>query len=108
MAKKHQVETRYIFPEYELKNKKTRFIYRLWGLFAVGGAVLATIPFIWMLITSVTPVKLIFAPVGEVFKNLSFNTEYYKQAWEITPFVAYFKNSMIVAVSVVAGQIFIS
>jgi len=101
-------DTRYLFPSYELKDPKSRMIHRLWGIFVIAGAVLATIPFLWMIITALIPTKFVFAPLSEVLRNIKFDFSYFKKAWEITPFYKYFLNSFIVAGSVVAGQIILS
>lgn len=101
-------EMRYLFPKFELKDKKTMMIYRIWGALAVLGAVITTIPFIWMLVTAMLPVDRIFMPLNELVKDLRLDTRYFIKAWETAPFVQYFLNSLLVAGAVVFGQIIIS
>jgi multiple sugar transport system permease protein len=111
MAKKirqYKEEARYIFPSYELRNPKVKLIYRIWGAVVVMGAILTSIPFLWLLVTAMLPVKQIFLPLGEVIKNFRPDFSYFVKAWQITPFMTYFMNSLLVAGAVVLGQIMIS
>ncbi len=110
MAKKKRTlpDDRYIFPGYELKDKNNMLIYRIWGAIVFLGAVLTSIPFLWMLITAVMPTELIFAPITKIASGFKFEFSHFARAWEITPFFGYFMNSILVAGSVVAGQILIS
>jgi multiple sugar transport system permease protein len=101
-------ETRYLFPKFELKDKKTNLIYRVWGVFAVLGAVITTIPFAWMLITAMLPIGQIFMPLGELSRNIRLETTFFVKAWETAPFIQYFLNSLLVAGAVVLGQVLIS
>jgi len=101
-------ENHYIFPGFELKNSKVMTIYNMWGAVVIIGAIITTIPFLWMIISSLIPMQLMFVPVGDLLKNITFDFSYFQKAWEITPFVKYFLNSLLVALSVVAGQIVIS
>jgi multiple sugar transport system permease protein len=111
MAKKLKVfaeENRYLFPNFEMKDPRVRLIYNIWGMIVIIGAVLTSIPFIWMLVTAVLPIDQVFMPLGEMLKNMKPSLSYFKRAWDITPFAAYFANSMLVAGAVVLGQILIS
>jgi multiple sugar transport system permease protein len=101
-------DTRYLFPAYEMKDKKNRLIYNVWGIAVTIGAVLTSLPFIWMLLMAVMPVKLIFAPVAVIAANFSADLSNFSRAWELAPFGLYFFNSILVAGAVVAGQILIS
>lgn len=98
----------YLFPGFELRNPSTMIVYRVWGAVTILGAFVTMIPFVWMIITSLLPSKFVFAPVSQVFTNITFDFAYFKKAWEITPFTRYFFNSFLVAVLVVTGQVFIS
>jgi multiple sugar transport system permease protein len=98
----------YLFPGFELRNPGTMAVYRIWGAITIVGAFGTMIPFFWMLISAMMPVKYVFAPVSQVLANLTFDLSHFKKAWEITPFTKYFFNSLIVAVAVVTGQVFIS
>ena len=111
MAKKHNnyvEEGRYLFPAYEMKDPKNVMIYRIWGVIVVIGAVLTSIPFLWMVITAMLPIDLIFAPLSKLASGFTIDLSHFAKAWEITPFPWYFLNSLIVAGAVVAGQIFIA
>lgn len=111
MAKKKRNipdDGRYIFPAYELKDKKNMLIYRIWGAIVFAGAIITSIPFLWMLITAVMPTELIFAPITKIVSGFKPELGHFARAWEITPFFGYFMNSILVAGAVVAGQILIS
>jgi multiple sugar transport system permease protein len=99
---------RYLFPSYELKDKKNLVLYRIWGAVVFAGAALVSLPFLWMLITSIMPTELIFAPISKIASGFKPEFSHFERAWEITPFLTYFLNSILVAVSVVAGQILVS
>lgn len=101
-------EMRYLFPFYEIKQPRVRLIYNIWGFFVYSFAILISIPFFWMLITSMLPINYIFSSLNEVIKNFKINFNYYKKAWEIVPFYIYFFNSFFVSISVVIVQIIIS
>jgi multiple sugar transport system permease protein len=98
----------YIFPAYELKDRNNMLIYRIWGAVVFAGAFLTALPFLWMLITAVMPTELIFAPITKIAAGFKVDFSHFARAWEITPFLGYFLNSILVAGSVVAGQILIS
>ncbi|HRU39554.1 MAG TPA: carbohydrate ABC transporter permease [Candidatus Goldiibacteriota bacterium] len=111
MAKKIRIipeETRYLFPNFELKDKKTRIIYGIWGVMAVTGAVLTSIPFVWMVVTSMIPAEKTLAALPDVISAFRPDLSYFKRAWEIAPFARYFLNSLLVAGAVVLGQVIIS
>ncbi len=101
-------EGRYLFPVYEMKDPKNVLIYRIWGVVVIIGAILTSIPFIWMLITALMPTSMIFAPLTKVFTEFTPEFSHFVKAWEIAPFPWYFFNSILVAGAVVAGQIIIS
>ncbi|MFP4466965.1 MAG: carbohydrate ABC transporter permease [Candidatus Goldiibacteriota bacterium] len=104
----YREEQNLLFPSFEMKDPGVRMIHTLWGAVVVLGALLTSIPFIWMIISAMMPVEYVFEPLGAVLGNLSFETKYFRQAWETAPFIRYFLNSLIVAGCVVAGQIVIS
>jgi len=108
IKKSATTDNRYIFTNYELKNKNSKLIYIIWGIITYFGAILVTIPFIWMVIMAMLPSSRVFLPPDEIIKNFKFNFEYFKQAWDIAPFTRYFFNSLFVSFAVVIGQILIS
>jgi multiple sugar transport system permease protein len=97
-----------LFPAFELRVPANMFVYRVWGGITIAGALLAVIPFAWMLITAMMPGNMIFMPLSEVFKSFRIDSTYFQKAWEITPFPRYFLNSLLVASVVVLGQVFLS
>ncbi|HPD18243.1 MAG TPA: carbohydrate ABC transporter permease, partial [Candidatus Goldiibacteriota bacterium] len=101
-------ETRYLFPFYEMKQTKSKIIFNVWGFLVYAFAILMTIPFVWMLITTMLPMDKIFTPINEALKGFSFNFDNYKKAWETVPFPLYFFNSFFVSIAVVVVQIVIS
>ncbi len=101
-------EMRYLFPFYEMKQPRVKMIYNIWGFFVYCFAILISIPFIWMLVTAMLPINLIFSSFNEVVKNFNLNFDYFRKAWETVPFYLYFFNSFFVSISVVFVQIIIS
>lgn len=70
------------------------------------GAFLMILPFMWMITTSLKPLKLTYEPPYLIPKYFIF--ENYIKAWESAPFFNYYKNSIIVAFSITIGTIIIS
>jgi ABC-type glycerol-3-phosphate transport system permease component len=101
-------EPNYLFPKYELKNTGTKIIYRVWGFFVFLGAALVTIPFLWMVISSMLPLDRVYDSLPALAATPEFSFDNFKKAWDIAPFTLYFMNSVIVAVCVVLGQVIIS
>ena len=90
-----------------MKNPKVRMIKAVWGFAVAAGAVLVSVPFVWMIITSLVDVKHIFEPLTVVAANISFDFAHYKAALQITPFARLLANSFIVSSAAVAGQVLI-
>ncbi len=101
-------ESRLIFTKYEMKNSNSRVLFALWGIITYFGALLVTIPFLWMLITSMVPSTSLFLSPDKVLKSFNLNFEYFEKAWAIAPYIRYFLNSLFITFSVVIGQIFVS
>ncbi len=101
-------EARLVFTKYELKKPNSKILFILWGIATYSGALLVTIPFIWMLITSMIPSTSLFLTPDKILKSFKFNFEYFEKAWAIAPFIRYFLNSLFITLSVVIGQIFVS
>lgn len=108
IKKIYQEETRFVFTKYELQNLNSKILFILWGIATYSGALLVTIPFIWMLITAMTPSASLFLMPDKVLKNFKLNFEYFEKAWMIVPFIKYFFNSLLISISVVIGQILVS
>lgn len=85
-----------------MKKKKTGISYLFMGL----GAFLMLLPFIWMITTSLKPLKLTYEAPYLIPK--SFELKNYLIAWKSAPFLSYYKNSLITAVSITIGTIIVS
>jgi len=66
-----------------------------------------TFPFIWMVLTSIKPVETIFDMPPEIFPRHP-TLAHYQRLFQVTRFFTYFKNSLIVTLSVVAVTILMS
>jgi len=111
MAKKmfHREETRYLFPKFVMRDPGSRALYYSWGAVTILGAILTSVPFIWMLLTSLMPGHALFEQPLSALKSLkSADPGIYIKAMEIAPFTRYFINSVIVTLAVVLGQVMIS
>ncbi len=64
-------------------------------------------PFIWMVLTSIKPVETIFDMPPEIFPRHP-TLAHYQRLFQVTRFPTYFKNSLIVTLSVVAVTILMS
>ncbi|RIK36589.1 MAG: sugar ABC transporter permease [Chloroflexi bacterium] len=75
-----------------------------WMILAIGGVAMM-VPFLWMVFTSLKSTAEIytfpprFLPERWLWSN-------YVNAWTLLPFGTFFKNSAIVSIAVVAGQLF--
>lgn len=69
----------------------------------IGGAVLVILPFLWMITTSLKPVKEAFLP--PYFIPASFEWRNYVIAWQAAPFVRFYLNSFLMGVSITVGQV---
>ncbi len=72
----------------------------------VLGAFLMIMPFLWMITTSLKPLKLTFNPPYLFPKTFEFKN--YVIAWNSAPFLTYYKNSFIVTICITIGTILIS
>ncbi|MFA9396767.1 MAG: carbohydrate ABC transporter permease [Clostridiaceae bacterium] len=70
------------------------------------GAFIMILPFMWMITTSLKPLKLSYEPPYLFPKYIEFTN--YIKAWNSAPFFDYYKNSLIVAISITALTILIS
>lgn len=68
------------------------------------GALFILVPFIWMISTSLKPSNEVLI-IPPKFIPSKIMWENYKTAWEAAPFKTYFKNSIIVTVSVTIGEL---
>ena len=89
-----------------LKRQQQEFLGNLfaWTILGLGGAAMM-VPFLWMVFTSLKSTAEIyvypprFLPDSWLWSN-------YVKAWTLLPFPIFFRNSAIVATSVVLGQLF--
>lgn len=68
------------------------------------GALFILIPFIWMISTSLKPSNEVLIMPPKIIPS-KFMWENYKIAWQAAPFKTYFRNSIIVTVSVTIGEL---
>lgn len=72
-----------------------------------GGAVLVSVPFVWMLVTSVKEPSQVFTdPIQWIPDPVRWRN--YVDAWQAAPFARYFLNSAIVSVVTTLGQLTVS
>jgi len=69
----------------------------------IAGALLVILPYLWMVTTSLKPVKLTFVPPHLI--PVWFRWENYRVAWEAAPFGRYYLNSVVMAVLISGGQV---
>lgn len=70
------------------------------------GAFIMIMPFLWMVTTSLKPLKMTYNPPYLIPKTFEFKN--YIIAWQSAPFLYYYKNSVIVSVCITIGTIIIS
>jgi multiple sugar transport system permease protein len=89
-----------------LKRQQRAFLGNLfaWTILGLGGAAMM-VPFLWMVFTSLKSTAEIyvypprFLPEAWLWSN-------YVKAWTLLPFPTFFRNSAVVAMGVVLGQLF--
>lgn len=69
----------------------------------LAGAFVVVLPYLWMITTSLKPLKLTFAPPHLL--PIRFQWENYATAWAAAPFARYYLNSAVMAVFISAGQV---
>lgn len=75
-------------------------------IFMLLGAFIMIMPFLWMITTSLKPLKASYDPPYLIPNAFEFKN--YLIAWQSAPFVDYYKNSLIVSISITIGTILIS
>lgn len=63
-------------------------------------------PFLWMLTTSLKPVRLTFAPPYLFPQHFEWSN--YLEAWNAAPFTRYYFNTIVMAAGITLGQVFFS
>lgn len=74
--------------------------------FMILGAFIMMMPFLWMITTSLKPLKDSYGSPYLIPKAFEFKN--YLIAWNSAPFIDYYKNSLIVSISITIGTIIIS
>jgi multiple sugar transport system permease protein len=84
---------------------KKKILNVLWYVGAIGIATVTVFPFLWMISTSLKPEGEIYSnSLSLISENYSLNN--YKKVFDTIPFFRYFLNSLILAVSGAATNIF--
>jgi multiple sugar transport system permease protein len=84
---------------------KKKVLNVLWYVGAIGIAMVTVFPFLWMISTSLKPEGEIYSnSLSLISENYSLNN--YKKVFDTIPFFRYFINSLILAVSGAATNIF--
>lgn len=90
-----------------MKSRPTDFIFIFIFILIIGFAVIALFPFLWLLSTSFKGAEELFSyPPTLIPKN--FVTENYSGVWNAVPFGVYFLNTVIIVLSTVLLNIFVS
>lgn len=75
-------------------------------LILILGAFLMLMPFMWMITTSLKPLKFSYEAPYLIPKSFEFKN--YIMAWQSAPFLSYYKNSFIVAICITIGTVIVS
>lgn len=75
-------------------------------LLLIGSAFAVFLPYLWMVTTSLKPVKLTFQPPYLVPRHFEWHN--YADAWAAAPFDRFYVNSAIMAFAIAAGQVLTS
>jgi multiple sugar transport system permease protein len=74
--------------------------------FLLAGGLVVVLPFLWMVTTSLKPIKLTYAPPYLI--PTYFEWRNYLVAWQAAPFARFYFNSFIMAVGITSGQLLFS
>jgi multiple sugar transport system permease protein len=72
-------------------------------LLLLAGAFVVLLPYLWMVTTSLKPLRLTFSPPYLIPSSFEFGN--YLAAWDAAPFARYYLNSGIMAVAIAVGQV---
>ncbi|MFL5954421.1 MAG: carbohydrate ABC transporter permease [Gaiellaceae bacterium] len=72
----------------------------------IATAFVVLLPYLWMVTTSLKPIKLTFAPPYLIPEHFVWHN--YVEAWNAAPFDRYYLNSLIMAVAIAGGQVITS
>jgi multiple sugar transport system permease protein len=69
----------------------------------IGAAFVTLLPYLWMITTSLKPIKLTFQPPYLIPHHFVWHN--YVDAWNAAPFGRYYVNSFAMAIAIAAGQV---
>lgn len=69
----------------------------------IAGAFVVLLPFLWMVTTSLKPIRETFQP--PYLLPSTFQWENYLAAWDAAPFATYYLNSAVMAIGIAVGQV---
>lgn len=72
----------------------------------LAGGLVVILPFLWMVTTSLKPIKLTYAPPYLIPTH--FEWQNYLVAWQAAPFARFYLNSFIMAIGITGGQLLFS
>ncbi len=72
----------------------------------LAGGLIVVLPFLWMVTTSLKPMKLTYAP--PYLWPTHFEWQNYVVAWRAAPFLRFYLNSAMMAIGITLGQVFLS
>jgi multiple sugar transport system permease protein len=75
-------------------------------VFLLAGGLVVILPFLWMVTTSLKPIKLTYAPPYIIPTHFEWRN--YLVAWRAAPFARFYLNSFVMAVGITGGQLFFS
>lgn len=79
----------------------------LWYIVMIAGAFVMLLPFLWMISTALKVEDDIFSiPIRWLPKHITF--ENFQRAFEVVPIFQYMKNTLVIAVGKIFGEVFIS
>lgn len=94
---------------FEKKVKRKKIMNKINRIFLYAIIIIASlsmiVPFLWMLSASIKPETEVFTiPIKWIPKTFKWNN--YKEVWTRIPFFTYYKNTLMIAISVTTIQIF--
>ena len=90
---------------YLIGHRATRYIglFLLYAVLLIG-AVIFALPFVWMLSTSIKPNNLVYAtPI--VWIPPTFDWSHYTDAWNLLPFVDFYRNTVFLTIVNITGLV---
>lgn len=86
------------------KKRKEKVLRIILYAFIIIASISMIIPFLWMISASIKPEKDVFSiPIKWIPETFRF--ENYKDVWTKIPFLTYYKNTLVIAISITITQI---